>query len=156
MGRAPFNVLVYPYIKVDDDEYEYALLKRSDLGIWHGVAGGGEGNETPTEAARRETYEETGIPVESPFIKLDTVTPIPVTEFRDSHLWGEDIYVIPEYSFGVLVKDRHIKLSREHTEYKWLKYQDAYKLLHFDDSKTALWELDRRLRRLGPRVKNTQ
>ena len=151
MVRAPFNVLVYPYIEVGVNEFEYALLRRSDLGIWHGVAGGGEENETPLETARRETYEETGIPVESLFIQLDTVAPVPVTEFSDSHLWGEDVYVIPQYSFGVLVKNRQIVLSQEHTEYKWLKYQDAYNLLKFDDSKTALWELDRRLRGLGPR-----
>jgi len=111
MVRAPFNILVYPYIKVGDNEFEYALLKRADCGFWHGVAGGGEENEIPLETARRETYEETGIPVESLFIQLDTVASIPVTEFSYSYLWGEDVYVIPQYSFGVLVKDRQIVLS---------------------------------------------
>src|SRR3990172_11058022 len=43
MTRAPFNALVYPCIKVGDNEFEYALLKRSDLGFWQGVAGGGGG-----------------------------------------------------------------------------------------------------------------
>jgi dATP pyrophosphohydrolase len=151
MVRAPFNVLVYLYIKTDKNEIEYALLKRADTGIWHGVAGGGEGNETPLEAARRETCEETGIPVESPFIKLDTIAPVPVTEFSDSYLWGDNLYVIPQYSFGVLVKIRYIILSQEHTKYRWLKYQEACNLLKYDDNKTALWELDRRVRGLGPR-----
>jgi dATP pyrophosphohydrolase len=59
--------------------------------------------------------------------------------------------VIHQICFGVLVKTRQISLSREHTEYRWLKYQDAYKLLRFDGDRTALWELDRRLRELGPR-----
>ena len=151
MARAPFNVLVYPYIQVGDSEFEYALLKRSDMGIWHGVAGGGEDGETPMETARREMNEEAGIPVDTSFFQLDTVAPVPVKEFSYSHLWGKDTYVIPQYCFGVLVKDKKIVLSHEHTEYRWLKYQDAYDLLKYDDNKTALWELDRKIRGLGPR-----
>ena len=151
MPRAPFNVLVYPYIKSHPNGLEYALFRRSDHGFWQGVAGGGEDNETPLEAARRETHEEAGIPVASPFIQLDTVAPVPVTEFNDSHLWGDDVYVIPQYCFGVLVNDRRIVLSHEHIEYRWLQYHDALNLLRFDDNKTALWELDRKLRGLGPR-----
>ena len=151
MVRAPFIVFVYPYIKVGDNEFEYALLRSADRGSWEAVAGGGEGNETLLEAANRETYEETGIPVESLFIQLDTVAPVPVTRFSDSYLWGDDVYVIPLHYFGVLADNRQILLSQEHIEYRWLKYQDAYNLLEYDDDKIALWELDRRLRGLGPR-----
>ena len=70
--RAPFQVLVYPYRRVDDGAFEYALLRRSDAGYWQAVAGGGEDDETPLEAARREAYEEAGIPPGSPFLQLDT------------------------------------------------------------------------------------
>ena len=151
MPRAPFNVAVYPYRPVGDGEFEYALLKRSDAGFWQGVSGGGEGGETPLETAKRETFEETGIPPDSPFLQLDTVEPIPVTEFRDSHLWGEDVYVIPQYCFGVLTGDRSLVLSREHTEYRWLRYEQAHHWLKYDGNKTALWELNQRLRGRGPR-----
>jgi dihydroneopterin triphosphate diphosphatase len=151
MARAPFQVLVYPYRKVRDDDFEYALLKRSDAGYWQAIAGGGEDNETPLEAARREAFEEAGIPTPSDFLQLDTVEPIPVTEFRDSYLWGENVYVIPQYCFGVWVKDSPIVLSREHTEYAWLTYQAANRLLKYNGNKTALWELDKRLRGRGPR-----
>ena len=151
MARAPFIVFIYPYIKVGDNEFEYALLRSADRGSWEAVTGGGEGNETLLEAAKRETYEETGIPIESLFIQLHTVAPVPVTRFSDSYLWGDDVYVIPLHYFGVLVNDRQIVLSQEHTEYRWLRYQDADNLLKYDDDKIALWELDRRLRGLGPR-----
>lgn len=151
MTRAPFNVLVFPYIKISDYKFEYALLKRSDAGFWHAVAGGGEDTETPIEAAKRETFEETGIPMSSPFLQLDTVTSIPVTEFSLSHIWGENVYVIPQYSFGVSVNNRDIVLSHEHTEYKWLNYKQAYEILEFKANKIALWELDRKLKGLGPR-----
>ncbi len=151
MVRTPFQVLVYPYRQTDDGGFEYALLKRQDSQCWQGIAGGGEDNESVLEAAKRETHEETGIPKDSFFLQLDTVEPIPVTEFRDSYLWGGSVFVIPQYCFGVLVKAGKIVLSREHTEYKWLKYAEARSLLKYDGNKTALWELDRKLRGLGPR-----
>ena len=151
MARAPFNVLVYPYRMAGDDEFEYALLKRADAGFWQGVTGGGEDGETPLDTARRETYEETGISPDLPFMQLDTVEPIPVTFFSVSHLWGDDVYVIPQYCFGVLANRRELVLSHEHTEYRWLCYEEADRLLKWDGNKTALWELDRRLRGRGPR-----
>ena len=95
MARAPYNVLVYPYRRVGEGAFEYALLKRADAGFWQGVTGGGEDGETPLGTARRETHEETGISPGSAFLQLDTVTPVPVTFFGCSHLWGEDVYVIP-------------------------------------------------------------
>jgi dATP pyrophosphohydrolase len=151
MTRAPFQVLVYPYRKVRDDRFEYALLKRSDAGYWQAIAGGGEDNETPLEAAKREAYEEAGIAPNADFLQLDTVEPVPVTEFRDSYLWGDDVYVIPQYCFGALVKDRQIVLSHEHSEYRWLAYEEAYNLVKHDGNKTALWELDKKLKGRGPR-----
>jgi dATP pyrophosphohydrolase len=97
MARAPFQVLVYPYRQAGDGEFEYALLQRSDAGWWQAVAGGGEDSETPLEAARREAREEAGIASGADFLQLDTVEPVRVTEFRDSYLWGEKVYVIPQY-----------------------------------------------------------
>ena len=128
----------------------YALFRRKDAGFWHAIAGGGEDDETPIEAAMRETREESGISASS-FIRLDSVFSIPVTHFKDSHLWGEEVYVIPQYCFGVSVECDEIHLSAEHTEYGWFEYDDAFKLVEFESSKIALWELDRRLRGLGPR-----
>ena len=151
MARAPFNVMVIPYRRAEGGGFEYALLKRSDAGFWQGVSGGGEDDEAPRETARRETYEETGIAVDSEFVQLDTVHPVPVTEFAVGDLWGKDVYVIPQYNFGVLATNQQIMLSHEHTEYMWLKYEQAYELIEFDGCKTALWELDRRVRGLGPR-----
>ena len=150
-GSLALQVLVFPFRQFGDEEIEYALLKRSDAGYWQAVAGGGEDNETSIEAARRETFEETGIPQDSPFIQLDTVLPIPVTEFKESHLWGDAVYVIPQYCFGVWVDDRAIVLSHEHIESQWLKYGQAQSLIRHEGNKIALWELNRKLRGLGPR-----
>lgn len=151
MARAPFQVLVYPYRKVENGRIEYALLRRSDEGYWQAIAGGGEDKEEPLEAARRETYEESGIPPTSEFIQLDTIESVPVIEFRDSHIWSDNIFVIPQYCFGVTAPNIQIAISREHTEYRWLTYDEAYALIKYDGNKTALWELDKRLKGKGPR-----
>jgi dATP pyrophosphohydrolase len=151
MTRAPFQVLVYLYRKNEEGRIEYALMKRADEGYWQGIAGGGEDEEKPLEAARRETYEESGIPPTSEFLQLDTIESVPATEFRDSYLWGNNVYVIPQYCFGVAARNTRIVISREHTEYKWFAYEEACKLIKYDGNKTALWELEKRLRGKGPR-----
>jgi len=151
MARAPFQVLVYPYRKTTNGKFEYALLKREDEGYWQGIAGGGEDEEYPLETARREAFEEAGISPESDFIQLDTMEFVPVTEFRDSHLWGEDVYVIPQYCFGVIAQNLQITISHEHTEYKWFNYEEARQAIKYDGNKTALWELEKRLKGMGPR-----
>jgi dATP pyrophosphohydrolase len=149
--RAPFQVLVFPYRKVDDSDFEYAILRRSDEGYWHTVAGGGEDKEIPLEAAKRETFEEIGVSEDSTFLELDTVFPVPVTIYKDSHIWGDDLYVIPTHCFGVLVAKGQITLSGEQLEHQWVTYEEAYNFLRYESDKLALWELDRRLRFLDPR-----
>lgn len=151
MARAPFQVLVYPYRKNEQGQIGYALLKRSDSGYWQAVSGGGEGEESPLDAARRETHEEAGISPASDFIQLDTVESVRVTEFAGSDIWGDAVYVIPQYCFGVATVNSQIVLSHEHSEYQWLSYEEAYKLTKYDGNKTALWELDKRLKGKGPR-----
>ena len=151
MGRAPFQVHVIPYYRRNDGNIVYALFRRADLGFWQGVAGGGEDDETPLEAARRETYEEAGIPPTAAFMQLDTIEPIPVTAFSYSHIWGEKVYEIPQYGFGVKAESETLRLSPEHTEYLWLPYTAAVVLLKYDGNKKALWELNQRLLGRGPR-----
>ena len=156
MPRAPFQILVFPFRPTPDGDWEYAIFRRSDLGWWQGIAGGGEDNETPLEAARRECAEEAGIPPASRFIALDTTASIKATWFRDSHHWG-DRYVIPEHAFGVECQPGfEPALSDEHAECRWLPYEDAEPLLRFDSNRTALWELNLRLRDIHARTRTTQ
>ena len=138
--RQPYQVLVFPYIK-EKDKYLYCIFKRDSLKFWQGVSGGGQGNETPEETARRELKEETGIigDVE----RLDSVASIP-SENIGNYNW-EGVYVVPEYSFGVEVKNKSIKISEEHSEYKWLTFKEAVKSVKYDSNKTALWELNKRM-----------
>jgi len=150
MRRAPFQVLIFPYRQVGDGQIAYALLKRAECGFWQPIAGGGEGTETIFEAARRETLEETGISPDAALLRLQTVEPIPVNEFKNSSQWGEDLYVIPQHCFGVQAPGSELTISQEHSEYRWMSFSEAFHMLHFDGNRTALWELDCRLRGVSP------
>jgi len=150
MARAPFNVLVSPY-RFLNHSIEYAVFNRSDSDedFWQGITGGGEDAETPRETAIRETWEESRISRDSEFMRLDSIFSVPVYFFGDSHLWRKDKFVIPMYCFGVKAGDQDIILSHEHTNFKWLAFDEATKLLKFENNKYALWELDQRLKELG-------
>ncbi len=109
------------------------------------VAGGGEDDETPFNAARRELLEETSIEApEGDWISLDAKASIPRTAFPGAP-WPSDIHVVTEHCFAVLVEAQTIALSREHESCEWLSYERASKALTWDSNRVALFELNRRL-----------
>lgn len=147
--RAPLQVLVFPFRRTQG-RLEYALFSRADSECWQGIAGGGEDSETPLEAAIREAHEEAGVPVPARFVELQSKSSVPVTCFRDSVLWGDDLFVVMEHCFGVEMPSA-IRISGEHTTCRWLEYEAAAGLLTYQSNKIALWELNQRLLGLGPR-----
>jgi dATP pyrophosphohydrolase len=74
-----------------------------------------------------------------------------VIHFKDSTLWSDEVYVIPEYSFGVRSSKDEIRLSHEHTEFRWISFEEAMDVLTYEGNKTALWELNQKLLGRGPR-----
>jgi dATP pyrophosphohydrolase len=142
--RAPYQVLALPFVK-EGREYYYAIFKRKDLNIWQFISGGGEEDETPIEAVRRETYEETGINRKLHYIRLSSICTIPTVNI---HVFREkrEIIMIPEFTFGVELSSKKLKISKEHTQYLWLSCENATKKLKYDSNKSALWELDYRLK----------
>jgi len=150
MARAPYQVLVIPF-HLEAGRPLYALFRRNAAtgGYWQGIAGGGEGEETPLEAARREAAEEAGIDPGAGFVALDAMAMIPVVNVC-GFLWGDHVLVIPEYAFGVEVVGGELMLSHEHTEYAWHDIESALGLVAWDSNRTALWELDQRVRRAAP------
>lgn len=146
--RAPLQVLVILY-KKEKDEILYGIGLRSTRNIWQFVAGGAEDKETPIEAAIRELSEETGINIKKEdLIVLDSKTTIPVVNVTGTYTWGKDVFVIPEYAFAVDATNFQIKLSNEHTEFKWLEYNKAMDILTYDSNKSALWELNEKLKNI--------
>lgn len=140
--RAPFQVLVVPFRMIDDHP-EYLLMRRSDIGVWQWVAGGGEDVETPLEAARRELEEETGY-LQEPR-GLDSRSAIPVIDVYGSLTYGVERPILMEFAFAAEVSSSAVRISEEHTEVAWLTYEEARSRLNWDSNRTALWETNFRI-----------
>ena len=138
--REPYQILSIPYRIVEGTPL-FCIFRRADSSHWQFIAGGGENGETPTQAAIRETIEEIGVgPINIKQLTCISYVPAEViAESRRQH-WDKNTYVIPEYSFAFEC-DSKPTLSNEHTEYKWLTYDEARKLLKWDSNKVAMYEL---------------
>ena len=147
MARAPFQVLVLLFRLVGAGEAEFAVLRRTDDGHWQGIAGGGEDDETITEAARREALEEAAVPPTARFYRLKTQDFVPVSCFPGATEWPQDTYVVPQHFFACDATGLEPMVSDEHSDLVWLPYGEAHDRLRYDSNKTALWELSERLRR---------
>lgn len=137
--RIPIQVLVYPVRKTDKD-WEYLMLKRvkNRGGFWQGVTGAPEVNETLTEGAKRELYEETGFtPVN--LIKTEISYIIPM-EDRWIEIYPEGTKEIPEYLFIAKIHQTGApKIDPiEHDDWKWCSYKEAINLLTWENNKKAL------------------
>lgn len=119
--RAPFQILAIPY-KIVNGSPLYCVFHRADFDQWQFIAGGGEDDESPVQAAKREISEEGGVIVDN-IIELKSMCYIPTDIFPKLYLynWPENTYVVPEYAFGFECVDE-IELSHEHTECVWLTY----------------------------------
>jgi dATP pyrophosphohydrolase len=117
------RVEVHVYRETDGG-YEYLLLKRSPDGkypnLWQMVSGSIDDGEKSYETAIRELKEETQLDVEELFIFPR------VSEFYD--FFEEDtINLVPV--FVAKVGNDEVKISDEHSEYKWVNFDEAYKTL---------------------------
>lgn len=118
----------------DDLAPKYLLLKRSGTediypGIWQFVTGGIHQGEKAYQAAYREMYEETGLSVQRFFTALH------VSIFYDA---GYDaVNLSPLFAAEIGDADTP-KLSREHKEFRWCLYDDAFDLLVWPGQKQGL------------------
>jgi len=144
MPRAPFQVLVLPYRRIAAG-MQVAVMHRADYQLWQFVSGGGELGETAEAAARREGFEEAGIPASAAYRPLDARAMIPACWFPAWPTWPDGVLLVPEHAFAVDVGDRAIVQSAEHDDVRWAHYDEAVALLRFDSNRVALWELHERL-----------
>ena len=113
--------------------YEFLLLKRTEEdkvypGIWQMITGGVQDFETIRDGVMREIMEETGI-------KPSAVYSIPrVNSFYFDY--GDAICLSPV--FLAIAGSKEVKLSSEHTEYKWLDYPNAVELIRWPDQIESL------------------
>ena len=69
--RAPFQILAIPY-KIVNGSPLYCVFHRADFDQWQFIAGGGEDDESPVQAAKREISEEGGVIVDN-IIELKSI-----------------------------------------------------------------------------------
>ena len=123
------HIVCYNDNKLD---WEFLLLKRSmDTiypGTWQGVTGKIELSETPYKTALRELMEETGL-IANRLFTVDKVN-----AFYDYK--RDTMNLIPV--FGVIVNTTDVKLSKEHTEFKWCSVDEAKKLITWDQQKKGV------------------
>ena len=79
---------------------------------------------------------------------MDSMCCIPAEIFCEEYRrnWGDRCYAIPEYSFALPLEKDIIKISHEHSEYRFVEFKEAMELLKHDSNKTALRELRSRIK----------
>ena len=121
----------YIYRKTDKGPV-YLMLKRSPgkyyEHFWQGVAGKIEKGETAVQTVVRELKEETG---KEPF-KIFVADHI--ASFYNAKY--NQIFMVP--IFGIEVESPEVQLSAEHSEYKWVPFEEALNLLTWKGQKEGL------------------
>lgn len=118
--------------RITDNGPVYLMLKRSSgkyyEHLWQGVAGKIEKGETAVQAVVRELEEETG---KKP-VKIFAADHI--ASFYDAR--NDRILMVP--IFGIEVEGSEVQLSEEHSEYKWVSFEEALALLTWKGQKEGL------------------
>lgn len=117
---------------------EFLILKYG-MGHWGLVKGNVEKGEDKKETILRELEEETGIKDAEIMDNFEEKTEYYYT------LKGEKIHKRVTYLL-LSVNTKEVKLSYEHTDYKWLPFEEAIAQLDYDDVKKALTKADNLLK----------
>jgi 8-oxo-dGTP pyrophosphatase MutT (NUDIX family) len=121
------SVLAFVFRR-DRSRRRFLLMKRTPDrgGFWQSMSGRAKKRESAEETAERETREETGLK------PMRLVTIDYINAFYDLG----DVHVEP--CFGVEVGAGKVRLSREHTEHRWLDAKGALRLLRWPGNRAGL------------------
>ena len=136
------GVVVYVMRRRKDDVQFLLLLRTAERGgFWQEVSGNVERGETAWQTALREVHEETGLMVTELF-STDQV------ECFYQHQ-KDRIYMAP--AFVAFVPDKQdVKLSHEHTEFRWASLKEALELLPYAQQRSIAEYVDREFLRRKP------
>jgi len=127
------NMIEAHIFRMKKGKIEFLLLKRSEKeiypGLWQMVSGSIHDGETAYQTALREILEETNLKP-----KMMWVVPN-VNSFYSP----EKNYVSLLPVFAVKVDpNSKVRISNEHTEYKWVTYDEAVQQIHWPDQIESL------------------
>lgn len=127
------NLIEAHIIRRTKNSIEFLLLKRSGKvkypNLWQMVTGSIEKGEKIHQTVMREIYEETDLIPEKLWIVPN------VNSFYDKK--KNEFNLIPVFA-ALIEKNKEIKISREHTEYKWVKKNEAKKLVAWDGQRKSI------------------
>ena len=127
------NLIEAHIFRERNGKLEFLLLKRSPEqyypNIWQMVTGKIKENEAAFNTALREIEEETGL-VPEKFWVAPTVNSFYAPD-------KDYICLLPVFAAKVN-SDSEIKISKEHTEHKWLSPEEAKKFLAWDGQRKSV------------------
>lgn len=113
------------------DVHQVLLLRRSGFlkGEWCQVAGNIEKGEKAWQAVLREMREETNL-VPQKLFSADQCEQF--YEVNRDSIWIAPIFV------AFILNDQKVKINREHTEFRWVSFDEAISMVPFPGQKRML------------------
>ncbi|TSB45568.1 NUDIX hydrolase [Alkalicoccobacillus porphyridii] len=131
-------------LKKCNNENKVLLLKRDSTvlqNVWCYIGGGMEGNEYAWQAALREIEEETGI------TNVTLYSANKIEQFYSPHT--NDIYIAPVF-VGFVDEEQEVTLNHEHSEYKWLSFNEATEYVSLPGNEEVLTFIEKYFVRRQP------
>ncbi len=133
MPQLVTNYIELHICRKTDEGDKFLLLKRSDTtkiypGIWQMITGTIESHEHTKNTVIRELYEETGLKP----VKIFSIPRVNTFYLAIS----DEICMSPV--FLAIVESDIVKISEEHSEYKWASFKEANSLIYWQNQVESL------------------
>lgn len=128
------NCIVF---RPEENSYKFLILKRSEDrgGFWQPITGGVKEGEDQIGALKRELMEEIGVIEYRQIINLKYSFSFSLPRYGNL---TENVYAVEVHP------NIEIVLSHEHTEYRWLDFEESLAWIKYDSNKEGfrkLWKI---------------